>query len=71
MPRTEVPAGGDRDALCAQMDEDLRVGGQKLGREEDELGGRGGNLEVFQEDRGYQFVDQDAAVLGLLRNFTI
>jgi len=71
MPRTEVPAGGDRDALRTEMDEDLRVGGEELGRDENELGGRGGNLQILQEDRGYQFVDQDAAVLGLLRNFTI
>ena len=33
---------------------------------QNELGGRGGDLQVLQEDRGNQFVDQDAAVLGVV-----
>jgi hypothetical protein len=61
-----VPAGGDRDALRAQVDEDLRVGGQELGRDANDPGGRGRNLHVLQEDRRYQFIDQDAAVLGVV-----
>jgi len=61
-----MPAGDDRDALRAQMNTNLRVGGEEFGSQKNELGGRGGNLQVLQEDRGYQFVDQDAAVLGII-----
>ena len=62
----EVPAGLDGDAAGSEVEVELGVGGEELGGDVDEGGFGNGDFEVSEEDGGEQFVNEDAAVLGIV-----
>ncbi len=62
----EVPAGLDGDTLRSEVEVKLGVGGEELGGDANEGGFGNGDFEVTEEDGGEQFVDEDAAVLGIV-----
>jgi len=66
MAGTEVPAGLDGGATGAGLEVNFGVGGEEGGRQDDELGGRRGDLQVGENGGGQELVDEDAAVLGVI-----
>ena len=64
--RPELPPGLDLDAVRAELDVQVGIGGQELRLHLDEGGLWDGDLQVLENSRGERFVDQDAAVLGVV-----
>ena len=62
----EVPAGLNGDAARSEVEVELGVVSEELGGDADEGGFGNGDFEVSEEDGAQQFVDEDAAVLGIV-----
>ena len=62
----EVPAGEDFAAGGAELDGDFGVVAEEGGGEFDEAGFGGGDAEIGEDAAGDPFVDEDAAMLGVL-----
>jgi hypothetical protein len=61
-----VPAGLDGLAAGAELDVNVGVGGQEIGRQVYDGGLGRGDLQVVEEGGGDPFVDQNAPVLRII-----
>jgi hypothetical protein len=64
-----MPAGLDGQVVRAELNVNLGIGFEKLGREVDNGGGRRRDLQIIQENRSDPFINQDAPMLGIIAEF--
>ena len=64
--RAEMPAGLDRDALPAEREVNLRIGGEELLRDANQRRRRSGNLKILKQRGREQLIHQNAAVLRVI-----